>query len=89
MRNGRACWKLTRNALGQNSSRSLHIHLSGIEYGPQGEKEHLPVLESDLDLDALFQALQISAAGGASCAKAQSMEDDALVLQERWAKLAS
>jgi deoxyribonuclease-4 len=29
--------------LGERSLKRLHIHLSGIQYGPKGEREHLPV----------------------------------------------
>ncbi len=77
------------NTLGQEKLRSLHIHLSGIEYGPRGEKEHLPVLESDMDWDALFKALQDFDCGGRILCESPELENDALVLQERWAKLAS
>ena len=75
------------NALGQDALRKLHIHLSGIEYGPKGEKEHLPVLESDLDWDALFKALQAFEAGGRILCESPEMEDDALVLQKMWENL--
>ena len=44
-------------ALGVAAMRKLHIHLSGIEYGPKGEKHHLELKEADLDLKALFRAL--------------------------------
>ncbi len=30
----------------------------GIEYGPKGEKNHLPVAESDLKLNFLFQSIE-------------------------------
>jgi deoxyribonuclease-4 len=45
-------------ALGQDALRRLHIHLSGIEYGPKGEKEHLVLQDADLDLKAIFKALK-------------------------------
>jgi deoxyribonuclease-4 len=76
------------NALGQEQLRSLHIHLSGIEYGPRGEKEHLPVLESDMDWDALFKALQDFCCGGRILCESPELENDALVLQERWSEAA-
>ena len=37
--------------------KNLHIHLSGIEYGPKGEKNLLPVDKSDFKLNQLFEAL--------------------------------
>ena len=30
-----------RKLLGDQSMQELHIHLSGINYGPKGEKNHL------------------------------------------------
>ena len=50
--------KAYQKALGKKALKRLHIHLSGIEYGPKGEKNHLELAESDLKLDALFQALR-------------------------------
>src|SRR3990172_6631822 len=44
-------------ALGDSAMKSLHIHLSGIAYGNKGEKEHLPLEESDLNLAAILRAL--------------------------------
>jgi deoxyribonuclease IV len=72
------------NTLGQEQLRKLHIHLSGIEYGPRGEKEHLPVLESDMNWDALFKTLQEFDCEGRILCESPEMEDDALILQERW-----
>ena len=43
--------------LGSKALKHLHIHLSGIEYGPKGEKNHLPLAEADLNMKALFKAL--------------------------------
>jgi deoxyribonuclease IV len=37
--------------------KKLHIHLSGIEYGPKGEKNHLALDKSDLKLKYLFGVL--------------------------------
>src|SRR5512134_352762 len=34
-------------SLGKEALKSLHIHLSGIEYGPKGEKNHLALDKSD------------------------------------------
>jgi predicted metal-dependent hydrolase len=65
----------------------LHIHLSGIEYGPKGEKNHLPVRESDLDLDALFRALHEFGCGGRILCESPAMEADALVMKEAWTKI--
>jgi deoxyribonuclease-4 len=46
-----------RDGLGRAGLESLHIHLSGIEYGPKGERQHIPLNEADIDYRALLQAL--------------------------------
>jgi deoxyribonuclease-4 len=43
--------------LGREGLERLHAHLSGIEYGPKGEKNHLPLNEADLRYRELLQAM--------------------------------
>jgi deoxyribonuclease-4 len=71
-------------ALGQDALRRLHIHLSGIEYGPKGEKEHLVLQDADLDLKAIFMALKDFHAGGRILCESPAMEDDALFMRQVW-----
>lgn len=71
-------------ALGEQALKNLHIHLSGIAYGPKGEKEHLPLVEADLDLAALFQALRDLGCGGRILCESPEMEEDALLMKSRW-----
>ncbi len=73
-------------ALGAESLHRLHIHLSGIQYGPKGEREHLPLDESDLNLEAIFQALQSFGCGGRILCESPIMETDALKMQALWQK---
>jgi deoxyribonuclease-4 len=72
------------DALGDGALKELHIHLSGIEYGEKGEKEHLPLQESDLDLQALLRALKSFGCGGRILCESPVMEDDALYIKETW-----
>lgn len=76
-------------ALGEAALARLHIHLSGIEYGPKGEKNHLPVAESDLDLEGLFRALHAFKAGGRILCESPIMETDALFMRDTWRKISS
>ncbi len=69
-------------ALGDTGLKRMHIHLSGIEYGPKGEKEHLKLAESDLDLKALFRALRHFGCGGRILCESPAMEDDALYMRQ-------
>lgn len=73
--------------LGDDSLKSLHIHLSGIEYGPKGEKNHLPVQESDLDLKGLFFALAKHHCGGRIMCESPILEEDALYLKAVWQEI--
>ncbi len=74
---------------GEQALKHLHIHLSGIAYGPKGEKEHLPVEEADLDLRALFRALRDFGCGGRILCESPAMEDDALVLKRIWQEISA
>ena len=80
--------ELVGKSLGSDAMRRLHIHLSGIEYGLKGEKEHLPLQQSDLDLAALFRALAEFEAGGRILCESPAMEDDALYMKKLWAEIA-
>jgi deoxyribonuclease-4 len=71
-------------ALGEVVLKKLHIHLSGIEYGPKGEKNHLPVAESDFKLHDLFRALYQFKAGGRILCESPLMEQDALHMKNVW-----
>ena len=71
-------------ALGEKSLTRLHIHLSGIKYGEKGEKEHLPLKESDLNLEGLFKALSVFHCQGRILCESPIMEDDAIYMRTLW-----
>ncbi|NOY99411.1 MAG: TIM barrel protein [Chloroflexi bacterium] len=70
--------------LGSEALKRLHIHLSGIQYTPKGEKNHLPIAESDFDLDALFKALKDFGCAGRILCESPIMEEDALNMKRAW-----
>ena len=78
-----------RLALGQLALQELHVHLSGIAYGPKGEKEHLRLLEADLDLRPLFRALHDFGCCGRILCESPVMEDDALILKDLWREISA
>ncbi len=82
-----ALLELYGKALGDGALHQLHIHLSGIEYGPKGEKNHLPVAESDLQMRDLFRALAACGAGGRILCESPLMEEDALLMKKTWETL--
>jgi deoxyribonuclease-4 len=74
-------------ALGDDGLKRLHCHLSGIEYGPKGEKNHLIFEEADLDLDALLRALKDFNCAGRILCESPIMEEDALIMMKAWKKV--
>ena len=76
-----------RSSLGNEALKKLHIHLSGIEYGPKGEKNHLPLDKSDLKLKFLFGVLKEFGCGGRILCESPIMEEDALNMKKAWKRL--
>jgi deoxyribonuclease-4 len=76
-------------ALGSDALQRMHIHLSGIAYGPKGEKAHLPLQEADIDPQAIFRALRgFGCAGRILCeGPEEALEGDALKLKQIWQEL--
>ena len=74
-------------ALGKDALKSLHIHLSGIEYGPKGEKNHLALGESDLKINFLFEVLRDFGCAGRILCESPIMEADAEVMKKAWMKV--
>jgi deoxyribonuclease IV len=73
-------------SLGDNALQSLHIHLSGIEYSEKGERNHLPIQESDINIPALFTALHQMNCSGRILCESPILEIDALYLKQLWQK---
>lgn len=73
--------------LGAKALKKLHIHLSGIEYGEKGEKNHLALADADLDLKALFKALNDFECAGRILCESPIMEEDALNMKKAWMKV--
>ncbi|MBS3751999.1 MAG: hypothetical protein KGY46_01260, partial [Anaerolineales bacterium] len=73
-----------QRALGPDSLNRIHCHVSGIEYTERGEQNHLVFEEADLDLDGLLRALQAAGAKGRLLCESPILEEDALVMRDRW-----
>jgi deoxyribonuclease IV len=76
-------------SLGNEQLQFLHIHLSGIEYGLKGEKNHLPIRESDMDIHGLFKALKNHGCSGRILCESPLMEEDAAYLKSLWQEIAA
>lgn len=83
------CLDMYASTLGPESLQRLHIHLSGIEYGAKGEKNHLPLEEADINIRAIFQALNEFGCQGRILCESPVLEDDALVMQGIWEEVAA
>ncbi len=68
-------------ALGDESLSDLHLHISGIEYGPKGERKHLQLDQSDLNWRDLLRSLKEVAASGVVICESPNTEKDALKMQ--------
>ncbi len=85
----KAMFALYRKALGARALKRLHCHLSGIEYGPKGERKHLMLSDSDMNLTGLIRALAGAGCGGRIMCESPVMEEDALRIQKAWQRAAS
>lgn len=79
--------ELVQTEIGKDALKTLHMHLSGIDYGPKGEKKHLELPESDMNYEAVLQVLIDFNVGGWLICESPNLERDALLLQETYQKL--
>jgi deoxyribonuclease IV len=79
--------KTLKKKLGAQALKSMHIHISGIAYGPRGELHHLKFAEADLKYKQLLQALVDNKCEGRMMCESPIMETDAVMLKKAWTKL--
>jgi deoxyribonuclease IV len=73
-----------KSNLGIEAIEDMHIHISGINYGPKGEKNHLPLNESDFNYRDCIKALKDYKASGCIICESPILENDALLLKETY-----
>jgi deoxyribonuclease-4 len=73
-----------RKSLGDEALQHMHIHLSGINFGPKGEKNHLIMEEADLDFRNLMSALLAAGVKGRIMCESPVLEVDALKFRKLW-----
>jgi deoxyribonuclease-4 len=76
-----------RSRLGPAALERLHVHISGIEFGPRGERRHLPLVRSKFRYRELLRALRDERVSGWVVCESPEMEDDALRLQRAFRRL--
>jgi len=73
-----------KSGLGQEALKDMHIHVSGIKYGPRGEREHLNLEESDFNYRQLIKAFIDYGVEGWCVCESPNLEVDALMLQQTY-----
>jgi len=73
--------------LGRPALDRLHVHISGIEFGPRGERRHQPLRETKFRWRELLRALKDMRVGGWVVCESPEMEDDAVRLQQAYRRL--
>lgn len=70
--------------IGKKALNEMHIHVSGIEYGSKGEKNHLNLKDSDFKYKELLRALKDFDAAGMLICESPSIEEDAMLLKRAY-----
>lgn len=70
--------------LGKKALKSMHMHISGIEYTKKGERRHLILEESDMNYTELLLALKEFNVRGALVCESPNIEEDALLLKRSY-----
>lgn len=68
--------------LGRAGLENMHIHVSGIEYGPKGEKNHLNLKDSDMNYQDLIKAWKDFRIAGVVISESPDIEGDALLMKK-------
>lgn len=74
-------------SLGKEGLSNMHMHVSGVEYGMNGEKRHLNLNESDFNYPELMIALKEFKVRGRVILESPVLEQDALMLREIYTEL--
>lgn len=75
-----------RKELGEDEIRSLHMHVSGIEFGARGEKKHLDLEESDFNYRDLLNVLKDNGVSGFLVCESPHRAHDARLMKEWYGK---
>jgi deoxyribonuclease-4 len=82
-----AVFEQVRKALGRKSLAEMHIHVSGIDYGPKGERKHLNFKEADFRYRKFLRAAMDYNVKGFIICESPILEKDAVLLQKAYRAL--
>ncbi|WNY24477.1 endonuclease 4 [Methanimicrococcus hongohii] len=71
-------------SLGKEGLKTMHCHISGIEYTAKGEKNHLILEESDMNYKDLMKVFKEFKACGTIICESPNIEDDALLMKKTY-----
>lgn len=80
----RAILASVEDTLGREGLNDMHIHVSGIEYGPKGEKNHLNLEFSDFNYTDLMKAFREFDIKGLVICESPDLEIDALIMKKTY-----
>jgi len=67
--------------LGKTALNNMHCHISGIAYGPKGERNHVNLRDCDLKIKELLKALKDYDAKGIVICESPNIEEDAVYMK--------
>ncbi len=79
--------EIIEQRLGKEALKNMHIHVSGIEYGPRGEVRHLNLLETSFryrDLMKVFKEFNIR---GVVISESPNLEEDAILMKKTYEEI--
>ncbi len=80
--------ELLQRRLGAAALQRMHVHISGIEFGPRGERRHTALEGSRFQWRELLRAMKHAGASGWVVNETPELERDALRLKRSFAQLA-
>jgi len=76
--------EMIEKGMGREGLDNMHIHMSGINYGPKGEKNHLFLEESDFNYRDLMKVWREFKIKGAVISESPNIEEDGLLMKKYW-----
>jgi deoxyribonuclease IV len=83
----RSVLKTYESVLGKAGLHDMHMHMGGIEYTHAGERNHLPIRESDTNYKDLMRTFKEFDVRGVLVAETPLLEEDTLLLKRAYRRL--
>jgi len=76
-----------KKELGKKALNEMHIHMSGIEFGKKGEKNHTKLEDSDFNYKKVLKVLKKNKVSGYVICESPVLEQDAKLLKKTYTEL--